>query len=87
MERDRIDTFWEVTRKELDETRAEVGFYFSYLYQKTIFFRIQLKKNSIETMNFNQNFMFKFFLGGEFINSCISDSPPLPSSDYRSIQA
>ena len=25
MERDRIDTFWEVTRKELEETRAEVN--------------------------------------------------------------
>ena len=24
LERDRIDTFWEVTRKELEETRAEV---------------------------------------------------------------
>ena len=28
MERDRIDTFWEVTRKELEETRAEVIKYF-----------------------------------------------------------
>ena len=26
MERDRIDTFWEVTRKELEETRAEVKY-------------------------------------------------------------
>ena len=24
LERDRIDTFWEVTRRELEETRAEV---------------------------------------------------------------
>ena len=38
-------------------------FLFFVSVSKNNFFSHSVEKNSIETMNFNQNFMFKFFLG------------------------